>query len=660
MNLAFFEWRVRLETISMIDRRYLEKFFELSTDLFMVVDHHGVIQAVNKEFEIMTGYREDEMVNEPLTRFIHPDDVLATQDVVVTSLQGRRAHQFHNRYVTKAGSTRWVRWQSTTHNGHAIGIGQDVTEERESKLKLEDVNRLLSNALKLEREWRAMAEVQQERFRDLFNQAPMIAAVFTGADQTIELANPSFYALVNFRHIMGRSVAQALPMLDDVTKSTLTRVYETGKRFVGRNFSMKSDWEDSGLPSEKLFHLIFEPIIDKVGSVEAIWCLAFDVTETVQLETKLRSAERMASLGEMAAGIGHEINNPLAYSLLNLDLMGERLGKHFGSPDDVPEPIQDLLKKSVNGLDRVRDIVKGLKAFSRHDESSLEPIDIAEPLRAAIDFTTNETRHRAKVTASYTDTPLVVANAGRLTQVFTNLLVNSAQAMDLGKANENSIHIRVFKNDRNQVIVDIQDTGCGIPQAQIDKVFEPFFTSKPVGVGTGLGLSICHGIIASFGGDIQIASEVGKGTKVRIILPGTALPAKIEEIAAFVDAKSSERKNILVIDDDKALRDVIVTALENDHDVTSMESAVEALEHLDSKTVTYDWVICDVMMPAMTGMEFFETIRARGTGFEKKIILMTGGAFTPKVRNWMEALSNPKLQKPFRMKQLKELLDRTA
>jgi CheY-like chemotaxis protein len=119
------------------------------------------------------------------------------------------------------------------------------------------------------------------------------------------------------------------------------------------------------------------------------------------------------------------------------------------------------------------------------------------------------------------------------------------------------------------------------------------------------------------------------------------------------------RKRILVIDDDQALREVIVAALESEHDVVALESAVEALGHLDKSQNSYDWVICDLMMPAMTGMEFYEIIRARGMGFEKKIILITGGAFTPKIRGWMETLTNPKLEKPFRMKQLKELLNQS-
>ena len=635
------------------------RFYELAPDLLLILDHHLVVKAVNPMVEQLIGFAQEELVDQPVLRFIHPDDVDSSASTANRTLEGRELFNFQNRWVTKAGEDRWIRWRAKPIDGYLFCIGTDITAERVATLKLEDANRLLSNALQLEREWRAMAEVQQQRFRDLFNQAPMIAAVYSGRDHTIELANPFFYQLVNFRNVMGCTVQEALPMLDHVTLNTLDRVFETGERFVGRNFTMSADWTGQGTPSEKLFHLIFEPIIATDKSVEAIWCLAFDVSETVELEQKLRSAERMSSLGEMAAGIGHEINNPLAYSLLNLDLLADKLGNEFGSRETIPVPVRDLLRKSVDGLDRVRDIVKGLKAFSRQDESSMESLDVRESIQHAVNFTANEVRHRAQIITQIDEVPRVLANAGRLVQVFTNLLVNAAQALDLGKANENTIRIHVFKNELEQVCVDVEDTGCGIPAHQLSRVFEPFYTSKPVGIGTGLGLSICHGIIASFGGDIQISSEVGKGTRVRVFLPATQVQAAalIQEGAPMT--KGSLRKRILIIDDDKALRDVILTALEKDHDVVALESAVEALGHLDV-AAPYDWVICDVMMPAMTGMEFFETIRSRGTGFEKKIILMTGGAFTPKVRSWMEGLSNPKLEKPFRIKQLKELLERTA
>jgi len=626
--------------------------------MFVILDHHFVIQAVNPVVEQVLGYSEAELIDQPLPRYVHSDDVEASLATGRQTFEGREFFNFHNRLRTKSGEDRWIRWRVKQFSGYLFAIGTDITAERTATLKLEDANRLLSNALKLEREWRAMAEVQQQRFRDLFNQVPMIAAVFSGPDHVIELANPSFYQLVNFRNVMGVKAHIAFPKLDQITKQTLTRVYETGERFVGRNFTMSADWSNSGVPSEKSFHLIFEPIVTGAREVEAIWCLAFDVSETVELEHKLRSAERMSSLGEMAAGIGHEINNPLAYSLLNLDLLTDRLAGQFGSRETIPDQVRELLRKSIDGLDRVRDIVKGLKAFSRQDESSVEPLDICEPLEYAVNFTANEVRHRAQVFTAYADVPRVLANSGRLIQVFTNLLVNAAQALDIGKANENTIRIQVGCEE-NRVYVDIEDSGCGIPAHLLSRVFEPFYTSKPVGVGTGLGLSICHGIVNSFGGEIQITSEVGRGTRVRVLFPVTEVQPVVVRAPVTAQDFVSARKRILVIDDDKSLRDVIATALEKEHDVVALESAVEALSHLD-EAEPYDWVICDVMMPAMTGMEFFETIRARGTGFEKKIILMTGGAFTPKVRAWMDGLANPKLEKPFRIRQLKELLDKPA
>ncbi|RYZ63857.1 MAG: response regulator, partial [Proteobacteria bacterium] len=222
------------------------------------------------------------------------------------------------------------------------------------------------------------------------------------------------------------------------------------------------------------------------------------------------------------------------------------------------------------------------------------------------------------------------------------------------------IDVCLKTDEKGNAVVEIQDSGCGIPQEELDHIFEPFFTSKPVGIGTGLGLSICHGIITGFGGDIQVSSAVGEGTKVRVIMPAaSAHQLSVVTPVAAADTKPAQkagRRKILVVDDDRSLRDVIVSALEDEHEVVSVESAVEALAKFGDKPIEFDWIVCDVMMPQMTGMEFYERVKNRNDGSEKKIILMTGGAFTPAVRGWMESLTNPKLEKPFRIRQLKELL----
>lgn len=640
------------------------RFFELSMDLFVIIDANGVIRTVNPVWERVLGFRADELVGRPFMAFIHPDDLQKTADAFSRAMNVLSFGDFENRYRVKGGGYRTLRWNTTSQGSMIYAVARDVTEDEDARQKLEEANRRMANALQLERDARAMTEVQQERFRDFFAQAPMIAVVFSGEEQLIELANPSFYTLVNYRNLMGRPVREAI-RLDDQTSRILTTVYETGNRFVGRNFAIRADWAETGKVLEKLFHCIFEPIRGRDGKVEVIWCLLFDVTENAEMEAKLRSAERMASLGEMAAGVAHEINNPLGYSLMSLEMLQKQLSEHFQG-GKLPRDMNEILSRATEGMERVQNIVRGLKSFTRNDESRLEPVDLIAPLTAAVNFTSNETRHRATVKTDFRDAPKTLANEGRLTQVFINLIVNSAQAIEPGHANDHRIDVRLMSDVSGNAVVEVEDSGCGIPTEQLERIFEPFFTSKPIGIGTGLGLSIVHGIITGFGGEIQVQSSVGKGTLVRVVLPPsrtqtrtvgtvrTIEPSKKAEVEGL--EMTSTKKKILIVDDDRSLRDVIVSALEDEHEVYSVESAVEALAKIGNQPLAYDWIVCDVMMPQMTGMEFYERMKARGDSSEQKIILMTGGAFTPAVRSWMEALTNPKLEKPFRIRQLKELL----
>ncbi|RYZ69520.1 MAG: PAS domain S-box protein, partial [Proteobacteria bacterium] len=384
----FFSFRTKPKVEESSSEEY-RKFFELSSDLFVIVDSRGLIQTVNPVWETVLGYRTEEFIGRPIMAFIHPDDLEKTVDALAYASRHLSFKGFENRYRSKNGHYRTIRW-STTSKGPAIyAVGRDVTEDEDIKQKLEEANRRMHSALQLEREARSMTETQHERFRDFFAQAPMIAVVFAGANQVIELANPSFYTLVNYRNLMGRPVREAIH-LDPQTSTILTKVYDTGERFVGRNFSIRADWAETGKNLEKRFHCIFEPIRGRDAKVDVIWCLLFDVTETVEMEAKLRSAERMASLGEMAAGVAHEINNPLGYTLISLEMLQGQLANHFGE-NKIPHETVEILSRATEGVERVQNIVRGLKSFTRNDESRLEPVDLVGPLRAAVNFTSNET-----------------------------------------------------------------------------------------------------------------------------------------------------------------------------------------------------------------------------------------------------------------------------
>lgn len=244
--------------------------------------------------------------------------------------------------------------------------------------------------------------------------------------------------------------------------------------------------------------------------------------ERKQLQENLRFAERMASLGTLAAGVAHEINNPMTYVLGNLEYIAEELKQQpvpaWGSADPS---LEQLVAEAQDGARRVVRIVRDLKTFSRQsDNDPLEPLDLESALDTAADMVRAQIRHRARLERDYRGDTLVLGDNVRLGQVFVNLVVNAVQAIPDGSDPErHRITLRTYLDDKGHAVAEVEDTGTGIEPAHMARLFDPFFTTKPIGIGTGLGLSSAMGIVSALGGTIDVESQVGVGTKVRVRLP---------------------------------------------------------------------------------------------------------------------------------------------
>ncbi|WNG32403.1 HAMP domain-containing protein [Archangium violaceum] len=236
-------------------------------------------------------------------------------------------------------------------------------------------------------------------------------------------------------------------------------------------------------------------------------------------QEQLLFADRLASVGRLAAGVGHEINNPLAYILSNLRYVQQELGDANGPPsEEARQEMLAALSEASEGAERVRLIVQDLKALSRPDDVALGPVDLAAVVRGSAKMARHELRDRANLVEECSGVPLVKANAARLGQVFLNLFINAAHAIEPGRAAENEIRVLARVSTPGKVTVEVRDTGSGISPEHLRRIFDPFFTTKPIGVGTGLGLSVCHQIITALGGDIRVESEQGRGTSFFITL----------------------------------------------------------------------------------------------------------------------------------------------
>ncbi len=379
-----------------------------------------------------------------------------------------------------------------------------------------------------------------------------------------------------------------------------------------------------------------------------------DMSEREEMRTRLALADRMASVGTLAAGVAHEINNPLAYVIANLDYARQELGVPAADPARKEADITQALKEAREGAERVRIIVKELKMFSRPDDERMELVDVHRAIDSAATMAWNEIRHRARLVKDYQPVPSVYGNEARLGQVFLNLLVNAAQSIPEGAADRNEIRISTRLDGQGRIVIDVRDTGGGIPEEVRTRIFEPFFTTKPVGVGTGLGLSICHGIIESLGGTLRFETEPGKGTLFQVLLqpPAGTRRQKSPEKPAVA---AGRRGRLLLVDDEQMVLNAMKRTLGAEHEVTGFNRAAVALEWL-AQGQPWDLILCDLMMPDMTGWEFHAELVKRWPERAGDVVFVTGGAFTTGARDFLGRVNNPRLEKPFEPKALRGLV----
>ncbi|EDM78016.1 sensory box histidine kinase/response regulator [Plesiocystis pacifica SIR-1] len=395
------------------------------------------------------------------------------------------------------------------------------------------------------------------------------------------------------------------------------------------------------------------PIKSDSGTI--VWDgVMLDMSERKDLQARLMLSDRMASIGTLAAGVAHEINNPLTYILANLHMLTKRAEKASG-PDATDkakvklcgEETIELLNETADGARRVRDIARDLKTFSRSSDET-QPVDVRQVLDSSVRMAINEIRHRAKLERSYMDVPLTMANSSRLGQVFLNLIVNAAQAIPEGNADENLIHLVTTTGDDGWAEVVVTDTGTGIPQELIKRIFEPFVTMKPVGIGTGLGLYICRDIIYGIGGVIEVDSVVNQGTSFKIRLPpapeGSVLPGR-KRSKQEKKEKPIDPAQVLVIDDEVNIGKALERAFP-EHKLTVVTSGRDGINRLDEGN-QYELIFCDIMMPELTGRDVYEHLAEHHPKMIERIIFMTGGAFTERASDFIETVTARMIFKPF-------------
>jgi two-component system cell cycle sensor histidine kinase/response regulator CckA len=404
-----------------------------------------------------------------------------------------------------------------------------------------------------------------------------------------------------------------------------------------------------------------------VGDTRVRVVLVRDESAARRAQAQLQQTERLAAVGTLAAGVAHQLNNPLAYVIANLNYLAEELPAFLRSvapstTETLKEQLDELLgamSDAREGAERVARIVRDLRTFSRMEDERRDVLDVVPLLESACVLVESELKNRSRLVRIFDAVGPVEANASRLAQVFLNLLLNAAQAIPEGAPSRNEISVRTCSDETDgTVVIEVRDTGIGMSPAVQARIFDPFYTLKPVGEGTGLGLTTCLAIVHGLGGSIAVESEEGRGSTFRVRLPPAARSTKRETATPHAPSEGT-RQRVLVVDDELTLLSSLRRALGRELDVVLASSAEEALGILE-RDVRFDVVLCDIMMPEVTGMELFERVSKAHPELRDRFVFMTGGAFSAGMRELVEATQLPRLEKPFDIRELRRILHRRA
>ena len=383
--------------------------------------------------------------------------------------------------------------------------------------------------------------------------------------------------------------------------------------------------------------------------------IAADVTERDLLREQWIRADRLMAMGTLAAGVAHEINNPLAYALLNVELVLRRLrarAASSGDSDPCDSDHAESLAHALDGIARVRGIVHNLMTFASSNIERCAPVDVRGLLESAVQMALHEIRSRAKLVRDLAEVAPIDADETRLGQAFFNLLVNAAQSIPETNSQQHEVRVTTRMSERGEVVVEFADTGVGIAPEALPRIFDPFFSANHLGARKGLGLSIAHGIIEALGGEIQVESTLGKGSVFRVVLPAakTWRPSLPSGRPA-----TQKRRRVLIVEEDALVAEAIARTLAGEFAITTVGGGREALALLGAGE-RYHALLTDLMMSEMSGLDFYAEMVRIAPDVIRRVVFMTAGVCTPQTRAFLKSVGNHCIEKPFDAGELRRLI----
>jgi PAS domain S-box-containing protein len=646
LRQEIFQLRAAHRALQKAEERYRSLVEELPVIVYVAEPQPPYTSLYVSPTIATLGYAVDEWLLSPdlWIRVLHPDDrdwVLARTHAAIAAGEVTEAEY---RVVGRDGGVRWLHDRgrlvrdSTGRALYRQGLMVDTTERKEAEEALHEQRRQLRQMIDVVPH---LLFVKDEDGRYIVGNQAMAQAYGTTPAGLVGKTDQE----------LGVNTAEAeRHRLDDL------EVMRTGEpRFL------PGDARTSRDGVHRTYETLKVPFRRAGTDQPAVLGLVRDITEEQQQSRQLRRAERLASVGTLVGGVAHELNNPLSAikGLSYLMLMDTH------SAEDCKN-----LETIHREADRMARIVADLRRLARQsleqDASPRASVDLNEVVQHVLRVRRYSlTTHNVEVVEALApELGRVLADAGRLEQVVLNLVINAEQAV-AGGAGTGTVTIRTH-SDAGTVSLSVQDTGPGIAPSDLERIFDPFWSTKPPGEGTGLGLSLVHGIVADHGGEIRVESELGSGARFTVVLPlaPRGAPAAVPA-AAYVPGPLAKRTlRILVVDDEASVRRMLVRYLrKRGHHVNEAVEGMAALELIQEAGrggAGYDVILSDLRMPGLGGAQLLERLRQQGDGLDRRLIFLTGDAASPDAERLLAECGVPVVVKPFEFALVEALVDRMA
>ncbi|MBI5494855.1 MAG: PAS domain S-box protein [Deltaproteobacteria bacterium] len=559
---------------------------------------------------------------------VHPDDRAALSAAMRAALGGGNPYRARVRLRHVAGVWRTFETSAaevTTPDGRRLlrGIVQDVTQRVTAEAEAE----------RARAHWDAVVRHSPDWIATLDRQGVVLSANRGPTPDSVEssvVGRPFTDVLAGDCHAAFRTALAAVFDRGEPAAVDLVHLHPEGER--------------------RFYQTLLGPVREG-DAVALVMATSRDVTAQRRLESQLVAADRLVAMGMLAAGVAHEVNNPLSALFCSLELAQSELAAHAGGAVPtalVGEPLRD----AQAAAEAIRGVVTDLRTFARSGEDRPEVVDIQRALEPALRLGMHQLRVRARLVVDRGPTPPVLGSASRLGQVFLNLLINAAQAIPPGRPEHEQVRVRTSTSAEGAAVVEVSDTGAGMTAATMGRLFTPFFTTKPPGQGSGLGLAVSHRIVRDLGGELTVDSTPGGGTVFRVVLPAASHRAPPDPGAPEPPAR---RGRVLVVDDDPLLTRAVARTLGHALELTTLQSGRRALERLAGGE-RFDVILCDLMMPEFSGMELYRQLRAAAPEMADRVVFLTGGAVTPAATDFLAQVPNARVQKPFDAEALRQLV----